>query len=408
LFDQGVVSGGNFLTNLILIRTLAPREYGAYVLLLSAILFLNNLQTNMITYPVCVFGARADEDERKRVTGAGMIATFLASPLIAAVLFAVCLSLHAFSLAFVAAGATILWQLQEMARTSLVCRLRYASAVPGDAFSYLGQAALLGAICLYRVPSLSLVFVVILGTSMVAASWQGLQTGVRFPDRNHLRQLFSGFWDLGKWSTLSKVVSLMGSPAFPWVLAYGSGLAMVASYQSLYQMVSIANPLLLGLNMLIVTSVAGKSAGPNPDSRVFVVKQLRLAGLLLAGYFAALAFFGPYFFRLMYGSGSTYLANVRLLPYFAFAYALEGVAIIANAVLGGLGEARMSFNAQLSAAFACVFLVFPIIFHGSLATVAWGLIAVAGIRAVASWAFAWRRLGAQYGMSAEIQVVEAA
>ena len=79
LIDQAIVSGGNFLTNLVLIRTLVPSAYGAYALVLNAMLFLNNLHTNMIAYPVCMAGARADDQQLRGITTGDLLVTLMAS-----------------------------------------------------------------------------------------------------------------------------------------------------------------------------------------------------------------------------------------------------------------------------------------------------------------------------------------
>src|SRR5271155_5105385 len=79
--DQCAVSGGNFLTNLFLLRCLLPFEFGTYTLVLSTMLFFNNLQQAFVTYPLCVRGARANRRTFQRVLAFALYSTvFLLIP----------------------------------------------------------------------------------------------------------------------------------------------------------------------------------------------------------------------------------------------------------------------------------------------------------------------------------------
>src|ERR1700722_15021157 len=73
--DQGIISAGNFFTNLILIRHLPPSDFGLFALLLSTLLFLNNLQASTVTYTVCVRGAQASEGTLSKVATGGVVGT---------------------------------------------------------------------------------------------------------------------------------------------------------------------------------------------------------------------------------------------------------------------------------------------------------------------------------------------
>jgi O-antigen/teichoic acid export membrane protein len=392
LCDQAIVSGGNFLTNLVLIRTLAPSSYGAYALILNAVLFLNNLHTNMVAYPVCIQGARSDDEGLRGVATGGVLATLLGLVVSALVITAACFSIHRAFLIPIVVAATLFWQFQETLRTVFVARLAYKRALAGDALSYLGQAAVLAAICWHSVPGLPLVFSVVLGTSLLAGAAQAIQLRPSQISRPMRRSFFRELWRLGKWSTLAKVAAFFTFQAFPWLLAYTSGLVTVASFQALFQLVALANPLLLGFNNLIIASIASRDRSSEGNSWEAAVKQMRLASVLLGCYFAALAIFGRFFMEIVYGRDSPYLANAPLLRYFAVAYALESIAMFSGAILGGLGETRYNFIAQFCPMVTSVLIVFPWIIHSGLRAAVLGFIGVAGTRAAAGWYLALRGL----------------
>ena len=258
--------------------------------------------------------------------------------------------------------------------------------------SYLGQAAVVAIICWHHVPDLMLIFWVILGTSLFAGVGQAIQIRPMTIDRATLHSFFSELWRLGKWSSLAKMSRrLLPSGRFLGCLpTRKSGLSTVTSFQSLFQLVALSNPLLLGFNNLIIASIAnrGRVSGISPWAAA--VKQIRLAAILFGLYFIALATCGSLFMKVVYGSHSPYLANAPLLRYFALAYALEAVAMFAGAILGGLGETRFNFIAQLCPMVVSVLIVFPWIMLSGLKAAVIGLVLVAGTRAAAACYLAFR------------------
>ncbi|WP_042513357.1 lipopolysaccharide biosynthesis protein [Bacillus cereus] len=61
ILDQAVVSASNFALAFLLARFLPPNEYGAYVLALSVLLFINGIQTALSTIPLNVRGSSLKE-----------------------------------------------------------------------------------------------------------------------------------------------------------------------------------------------------------------------------------------------------------------------------------------------------------------------------------------------------------
>src|ERR1700761_3547253 len=73
LFDQGLVSGANFLTNVLLARAFGVRDYGVFALAWIAVLFANSLQYALIVTPMMSVGPKQDEDDRPSYFGAVLI-----------------------------------------------------------------------------------------------------------------------------------------------------------------------------------------------------------------------------------------------------------------------------------------------------------------------------------------------
>ena len=69
LVDQGVVSCGNFLLNVLLARTLSEEDYGEFALFLGAIFILRTIDYSLISYPLSVRLCVASDEERAGLLG---------------------------------------------------------------------------------------------------------------------------------------------------------------------------------------------------------------------------------------------------------------------------------------------------------------------------------------------------
>src|SRR6185295_1095197 len=80
--DQGVVSLGNFLTTIVLARSITPEHYGVWTVLFGLILFLNVVHGSLIVYPITVLtaGSKANENHTK-VSGALVLSALMSLPL---------------------------------------------------------------------------------------------------------------------------------------------------------------------------------------------------------------------------------------------------------------------------------------------------------------------------------------
>jgi O-antigen/teichoic acid export membrane protein len=384
LCDQGVVSAGNFCTNLILIRHLPAAQFGVFALLLNAMLFLNNIHSSTVTYTICVRGAQAEEQSLRKVATGGVIATLGMAVVNVIALYVACSYVDHRGLLLFVVVAIVSWQIQESLRTVFVSRLRYDRAIWGDAISYLGQAALVGCLFVVNVPSLLGIFLAIAGTSVLGALVQAIQIRPGAISREWLRSFGGEIWILGRWSVLAKLVAFFGLQAFPWVLAYRHGLAAVAAFQSLFQLVAVTNPILLSSNNLITASIAkGKQLGvPFLES---AKKYILYGGGLASLYFAILLLTGGRVMSLFYGRNSTYLLNAPLLGIFVAAYALEFVSMFASAILAGLERTRAIFVHQLSGMLVAIFIALPLVARWGLRAAVFGLLLVNAARAIAGW-----------------------
>ncbi len=256
LFDQGIVSLGNFFTNILLARHLSPSLYGIYGLIFGILLFFNNLHSSLITYPLSVEGSSGDANINREFAWASLIFTAMLSiPLGAAIGFG-SWAAGLLSVAPWIIGALLLWQIQETLRRALMADHRYRDAVLGDAISYLGQAGGIWYLIAASTPSLEKIFFVMALSSAAGAGVQMIQLRIRFRMPPALGPLAKKYWDLGRWLILNNLVSLVSFQAVPWTLAASFGLGEAAKLLAMGNLLGVTHPAVFGIGNLIVPAAA--------------------------------------------------------------------------------------------------------------------------------------------------------
>ena len=335
LLDQAAVSGGNFFTTLFLARTLVPAEYGTFSLFFLALFALNTCHSSLIVYPLTLRAATASRDELASLTGSAILHTIALSLPLSGCLALIALFLHRLDLVPALIACMLLWQLQETLRRSLLGALRFSDAILPDLFCYVGQAALL---VLFRPKSLLLVFLVFAATSLLAGIWQALLLGVTrltvAIDRAHQS------WQMGRFILAGNILNMISIQWSSWILLALSSAVAVADYQSLLSLTGFANPIIFGINSLLIPVIAREEVHGLRHARSTAVRYGARYGLLLLPAFLALFLIPHTMMRLFYGAFSPYLAYSGLLRPLVAAFALQYVATVIGAYEGGLARPK--------------------------------------------------------------------
>lgn len=348
LMDQAVVSGGNFLTTLVLARTLVPAQYGLFSLLFLSLFGINTCHSSLVVYSLTLRGAIADRNELKRLTFASVMHTLMLSAPLAGMLCVVALVLHHPELCLSLVLAMVAWQLQETTRRILLACRRVPSAILPDALCYVGQAALMFAL---RPHNLSSIFLLFALTSLLGCLWQLLLIGVE-PSRTYVREHAEFSWRMGRFVLGGNLLNMFTLQIPSWGLAsFAAGAPAVAGYQSLLNLAGVANPIIFSASNLLIPAVAREAPRGIAYARSTVVRQGMRYGLLLLPAFAAL-FIAPHaVMRLVYGAASPYLGFAGLLRPFVLAFAIQYVATVVGAYEGGMSRPRTYLWVQMAGTF---------------------------------------------------------
>jgi hypothetical protein len=344
LLDQGIVSIGNFITTLLLVRTLRPDEFGIFALLFGSIIFFNTVHAVLVTYPLSIYGAPMTVAELQRWTTKAISGTVMVGAGVFGGIGLVCIAAGQPGLTLIVSLAAIAWQLQETTRTGFFAHLRQKQAVPGDAASYLGQALLIaflwnrGAVTLHRT------FAVIAFTSALAFCIQVAQLKLSFRGLSAWREFVLASRKLGTWGLPARIASFFTAQAFPWVLFYSHGAASSGVFQALVSSVAVSNPVVFSTCNLITATVAGDSGAKRFDRAM----RHGLYGLAIVCPYFMVAMLDPHLvLRLFYGAASLYVQQTLALRIMVVGYALQAVALMASCVIGGQGDTRRLFRMQL-------------------------------------------------------------
>ena len=371
LADQGIVSLGNFLTNILLARVLIPADYGTFALIYGLIIVLNSFHSCVIGYPLSVRGAAADVEGLKRHTRSALLLTLLLSLPFGGIVIGASIVLRRPQIAIEAACALVCWELQETLRRALMAHLRHGDAIWGDAFSYLGQAALIFVSIAIRDISVHQVFGIIAVTSACAAVMQAIQLRLRLSGSKGSLAPVRDFWVLGRWAVFANAAVSISTVAFPWMLAIRS-IQDSASFQALLNVVGVTNPIMLGMSNLIVpaTSRISRSKGIPSAWRASAKYGLAGAAILLPCYLILLLY-PTGILRLFYGSHSPYVVLATPLCFLVIAYALVYLAHVLSAFFYGLERGQTVLKAQIFGGVAAIAVGLP------LARI-WGVLGASG------------------------------
>jgi len=368
LVNQGIVSLGNFLLNLMLARTLSKQEYGQFALFLGAIFILRNIDYSFISYPLSLRLCLATGEERARLLGNTIVlAASLALVLVVVMAFGTAL-LEVDNIELPACLCYLCWQAQETSRRCLLADFRYRAAVSGDGASYVGQALLVALLAWLDVVTLPTALYAMSVTFGIGAIVHASKLQYAWPDLAETRALAREYFSVGKWSFINYQLVLSRVQIFPWMLAALSGTAATASLQAALNIANMMNPITFGIGNTIpqVSAHAYRIGGAISATRAACGYVLFGLGPILL--ISAVAFVMPeQLLRMAYGPSSPYLAVAFGLQLLAIAAVLDYIAEMISKTLLGVKAGRLACVVNVAALGVAAVLAFALIgTHGLL------------------------------------------
>jgi O-antigen/teichoic acid export membrane protein len=363
LVDQCVVSGGNFLLNVVLARTLAQSDYGEFALFLGAIFLGRTVDYSFISYPLSIrlFGLK--DDERAALLGkTAVLAVALSLVLVVAMALGAML-LGGLAILLPVCLCYLCWQAQETLRRFVLADFRYRAAVAGDAAAYVGQGLLVTILLYFDSVTLPLAAGALVHASKLRFAW---------PDRREMKRELPGlaldYMAVGKWSVVSYQLVLVRVQLLPWILAAAVGTAATASFQAAMNIASMMNPVVLGIGNAIpqTAAQAHRSGGVTGAARAVSGYILFGLGPLLVMCAAGVLMPGL-ILSTVYGASSPYLAVVFSVQLLVVAGVFDYIAEMFSKTLLGVESGRLALVVNAVAVATC--LVLALTFIDSLGVV---------------------------------------
>lgn len=348
LADQGAVSLGNFMTQIILARSLSHSAYGVFALIFGVLLFLFTCQSGLIAYPLSLDGATVSKVELRKIAFASAFLTLLLAVPLSSLVIGATFVLHVAAITWAVLLAMLLWQLQETFRRALMAHLRHDLAIWGDTLSYAGQAVLIWLLARGGTLTLERIFLVIAVTSAAAALLQSLQVGWSTMPLGAALATSRKFWSRGKWALLSGMNESGVRQVFPWLLALLYGPAQAASFQAVMNLVGVSHPVTFGtVNVLVPAAAEAKHRSGTAAAFRTSCWYGTLAGILVVPFFMALLIWSRPALALFYGHHSPYLTVGASLRLASVAYIFAYFAGVIVAFLYGVDRAKFAFAASI-------------------------------------------------------------
>jgi O-antigen/teichoic acid export membrane protein len=394
--DQGLVSGTNFLTGVLLARLCAKEEYGLYVLTLSLLFFWDGLRNSLISSPLVVYLPRKPAAERPSYIGSTtfMQALFMLTGAIvfgaAAAVIKVSgdapLTLAILAAIFALCGYSSREHIRQVFYAQL--RVRYTVLVDG-AYCLLQFGALA---LLWRFNILSAVNALLwLGASQTSAALLGLLllSGEISPRNLNFRTALYSHWKLGKWLVATSAAYVLANQMYPWFLRYLSALEATAIFGACVLLTGIVNPFTIAFNNVLVPRLSYVFAREGlPGLR----RVIRKAQTLMVAATAIVATFIIIFSRpiLDVVYRGKYSDNSAILSILALQLVITSVATPLSAAFLVMEKPHLGFYTAAASAFCTLTVGLALVYYAGVTGAALGTV-LGGVLVASTAVLLYRR-----------------
>src|ERR1700742_206828 len=363
LVDQGAVSAGSFLLNVLLARSFSQHEYGEFTLFLGAIYLLRTIDYSLISFPLAVRLCAVTDPERAGLLGnTALLGAVLGVVLASAVALGITL-LEATDILVPACLCFLCWQAQETPRRSLLAEFRYREAVAGDGIAYLGQSLSIGLLLWIDSLTLPSALYMMSATFAMGAFVHASKLRFAWPDVAATRLLARDYFSIGKWSLVNCQLGVVRVQLFPWVLAGVAGAAATASLQAGTNIANMMTPIIFGIgNAIPQVAAQAHHAGGGARGASRAASGYVLIGLGAILVICAAAVLMPkLLLQTVYGPASPYLDAAITLQLLAVAGVFAYIAEMASKTLLSVQAGRLASLVNVVALAAALVLAFTLI-----------------------------------------------
>lgn len=396
LADQIVISGSNFLSNILLARILGIEEFGRYVLAWTIVLFVQSLQYSTLSSTMLSIGPKQDAEAARSFFGS-MFALQAMFSIVGAVLSLVgaysgaaafpALGLE--SIALPLATAVACSQTQDFLRRYFFSIGRPEVSFSTDAIRYIGQnVAILGLTAWSPANSGSALWLVSL-----AAAVGSLTTLPFIPQLKYsfgsIRSSGRHGWHFSKWLAGSTLLSFIFANLFTFAAGILLGAASVGAMRAAFALVSIANIVIEScMNVVPVSASRKLITSGRAGLNAYLTKVAIYGTLAIASLLGVIVVAPRFWLRLLFGPQFEFYSN--LIPWYTGIEFMTFFALVIGTWYRTLESTRLIFVAYVFSVILSLVVAYPLITNLGVTGAVIGLLA--GQFAQVGFMFMWARL----------------
>ncbi|MCE2509406.1 MAG: polysaccharide biosynthesis C-terminal domain-containing protein [Alphaproteobacteria bacterium] len=367
LMDQGMVSGVNFLTTILIARHLGIEEFGRFTLAWLVVLFVTSLQMAVIVSPMMSVGPKQEPAEAPAYYGA----LFLQQLIFAGLTFLLIL-LGAYgvaalrpewdlrALAVPLAATAVLFQLRDFLRRYFFTRERPVMAFISDVIGYLGLLVALAlllpfftfdsATVLWLIGAASATAILISAPFLGRLAWQ-LRAFLTISVRH---------WQFAKWMGASALLQWASTNLFLIVSGGLLGPAAVGALRAAETLIGINRIFFQGLENVVPLHAVRRLTEEGPPALGGYLRRIGVAGGLATAGVGAIAALAPGFWLELF-FGETYAEHGALVYWYAVIYLVMFIGLPLRAGLRALENTKPIFQATAVSAVFSLAAAMPLI-----------------------------------------------
>ena len=355
IFDQGFYSLTNFITGVLLARSLMKEEYGVYVLALSLIISIMGIQRAVITVPYTVYSQRHREEEFNSYIGSVFIHQIFL--LIIAIVFSLIFSKYFFLregsahntvfilITFALAATGVLFR--DFVRSYLLAQLAVRQSVIMGVSVNIIQLLILDTLYVKHRLTIHNAFLIIGGCSVFLSLYFFLKNSQIKVKSVKILNDFSNNLKLGKWILGSSIISTLSSQSYPWLLAFFADKRSVAVLGVTLSLANIFGPFLQGINSYVFPKMARSRSDGTPLGVITIMKKaIIVLSILFAFWIICGLVFGNQLLALIYSS--KYAGYRAVLIIVILSSFVSAITAPLNSALDALERADISFKSLIA------------------------------------------------------------
>lgn len=366
MLDQGMVSGFNFITGLILARYLGLAEFGRFTLAWMTIEFLLTFQQCLIVAPMMSIGPKTDPTQQRKYFGAVLAQQGLFAVASLLLFFGCIMVAHSLQpdwtlgemiLPLLVAGFAV--QFQNYFRRYLFTNNRGKFAFLIDLIRYPGQAAVLLALMLTTSLDATDALWIYAATSGAAAVIGALLLDRVEWEYDLFLTTLRRHWQFAKWFLLSEIMRWGTINLFFAVAGAVLGTVAVGAIRAAQLVLGFCNILIFGIENFAIVRASQHYREGGATALLTYIKRLTFYGGLLVGAIALIAAVAPGFWLSLIKS--EYMDYGYIVVWWSALHLVLFVGTPLDFGLRTIERTRTIFWASLGSAIVSVISVYPLI-----------------------------------------------